>query len=226
MPFHKRKLKHFSEFESHALLALLLIQVLAAPFVLKDGAGVWLGLLHATYQAILFIFLVGVGGSRRQLTLCVGFIAVGEVVSILGLPSDRWGALISDLLAGAATSVVLVVATRRFLASETVTRAMMSAAIALYLMSGVLWALLFNVIEGVYPGSFTTSEGQVDAADLLYFSYVTMTTLGYGDIAPASEWARSAALLQALYGQFFVAVVIGRLVAVYVAGQGRRDEAK
>ena len=100
--------------------------------------------------------------------------------------------------------------------ADTADIEMISAAVCYYLLVGINWGFIYQLIELTGPGSFQFGQtGSENVTfDLLYFSFVTMTTLGYGDIQPISEPARAWAILQALFGQFFIAVVVARLVAM------------
>lgn len=100
------------------------------------------------------------------------------------------------------------------------------AAIVLYLMFGLAMALVYYAILIFFPGAFggkiTPDLSDQDAAtavlqELLYFSYVTQSTLGYGDISPTLPAARSIAIFQAILGQLYLAVVIARLVGIHIA---------
>jgi hypothetical protein len=88
-------------------------------------------------------------------------------------------------------------------------------------MLGVIWALTYSLLEAVIPGSFT---GLVDQAanakwnpDWVYFSFVTLTTLGYGDILPVTFSARALAYFEAIVGQFYLAVLVAGLVGAYLS---------
>ncbi|MEO0794481.1 MAG: potassium channel family protein [Verrucomicrobiota bacterium] len=97
--------------------------------------------------------------------------------------------------------------------------------IAVYLLMGVNWAVVFAFIEMAQPGSIQISNGfdqngVSTPVDFLYFSFVTLTTLGYGDIVPVSNSARIVAIMTALSGVLYVAVFIGRLVGLTIAEKG------
>ena len=93
-------------------------------------------------------------------------------------------------------------------------------AIAVYLMLGVLWAVLYTLVELTLPGAFKGFEAGSEtawASDWLYFSFVTMTTLGYGDISPVAASARFLAYSQAIVGQLYIAILVAGLVGAYIA---------
>lgn len=81
-----------------------------------------------------------------------------------------------------------------------------------YLLIGVSWSLLYVQIEVDSPGSFNLPSDQKSSAEFLYYSLVTLTTLGYGEITPAAPIARLLAGFQAAFGTIYIAVFIGRIV--------------
>ena len=93
--------------------------------------------------------------------------------------------------------------------------------ICIYLLIGLICSLGFGAISIVDAAAFAYSNGQVLSGlpDTLYFSFVTLTTLGYGDITPVAPMARSLAMIESIIGQLFIAVFIARLVALYTSQQ-------
>lgn len=91
------------------------------------------------------------------------------------------------------------------------------ASVTIYILLAALFSPLYNTIEALSPGSFVdNSLGQpVQWQQILYFSFVTFTTTGYGDILPINPWARSLATLEAMCGVLYVALLMGRLVGIY-----------
>lgn len=122
-------------------------------------------------------------------------------------------------------SYVLHVVVRSVFHARRVTSDILCGSVCVYLLAGVLAGLVFVFIEYLVPGSFKISEYAgtkgPDLMDypgwLLYFAFVTLTTVGYGDVLPASPIARSAATILAVLGQILLMVLIGRLVAINVA---------
>jgi hypothetical protein len=98
-------------------------------------------------------------------------------------------------------------------------------AIAVYLMQGIMWAALYQLVEVLLPGSFqlpATADGAplssaAESSSFIYFSFVTLTTVGYGDVLAIDPFARSLAMMEALAGQLFPAVLIARIVALQVS---------
>lgn len=85
-----------------------------------------------------------------------------------------------------------------------------------YLLLGYVWTPIYLAISRWNAAAFTMPPGApMDAFSALYFSFITLSTVGYGDIAPASRSARMLAAMEAIVGLFYVAVLISRLVAIY-----------
>lgn len=99
------------------------------------------------------------------------------------------------------------------LRSKTVSLGEVFALINCYLIMGFTWALLYTLVDGFSPGSFyidIRSERIMDS--FIYFSFSTMTTLGYGDILPHSTLAQRLSVTQAVFGQFYFALVVAYLL--------------
>jgi Ion channel len=92
------------------------------------------------------------------------------------------------------------------------------AALSAYLLAGIFFALFYWVLEQVRPGTFATG-GDFSRMSALYFSFVTLATLGYGDILPRSDVARGLAIVEGVGGQLFLAVLVARLVSLYARGK-------
>ena len=92
------------------------------------------------------------------------------------------------------------------------------AAVSIYLLLGATFVPLYGLIETVQPGSFVDNvapDERIVWQQLLYYSYVTLNTVGYGDVQPVTPWARSLSTLEAVLGVLYVAVAIARLVSLY-----------
>jgi hypothetical protein len=92
------------------------------------------------------------------------------------------------------------------------------AALAVYLLMGFMWASLYDVVATLQPQAFFVSHNQSEPIEfraLVHFSFVTLTSLGYGDVSPVTDQARSLAFLEAIVGNLYLAVLVARLVGMY-----------
>ena len=111
---------------------------------------------------------------------------------------------------------------RHTLAPGRVTWLRIEGAIAAYLLTGLIFAGAYDLVAAVTPpGAFLQNGTPVSAAalsgDFVFFSFVTLTTTGYGDLVPAHPVARWLAILEAMTGQLYLAVVLARLVSLEIS---------
>ncbi len=103
------------------------------------------------------------------------------------------------------------------------------AALDVYLLLGIMCGLIFCIFEEQWPGSFSfqsstlVASAQNRLAHTIYFSFVTLGTLGYGDIIPVGGPARALAVTEAITGQMYLVVVVARLVSLYKSRSERND---
>jgi hypothetical protein len=137
-------------------------------------------------------------------------------------------AIASHLLGILFLGYVIILILKFLFASQRVSSDMICASLCVYLLLGVLCALAYSLFAYLDPGSFIFSfaeEGEDQVMRFggertfiaIYYSFVTMSTLGYGDIVPASSLARICAALQAVVGQLYLAVLVARLVGMHIA---------
>ncbi len=94
---------------------------------------------------------------------------------------------------------------------------MIFASVSGYLMIGAIGGFVFQLLTLAIPGSFKGLSGTFESYDLQYFSYITLTTVGYGDISPATEAAQSVVLILALSGQIYLTILVAILVGKYLS---------
>jgi hypothetical protein len=100
---------------------------------------------------------------------------------------------------------------------DEVTRDLISGAVVVYLLMAIMWTFIYRVVDTVHPGSFTVSATDIhERLRFTYFSLVTITTLGYGDIVPTTSLASSLATLEAVVGQLYLVTTVAWLVGVRV----------
>jgi len=121
-----------------------------------------------------------------------------------------------------ATATVIIV--RHLINQEVVTIDLIWGAVCGYFFIGFMWSAVFSLLEAFHPGSFKLGHQVVpDIDSFIYFSFVTLATLGYGDIVPLTEKAQSFAVIETLMGQMYLAVNIAALVAIRISQARSRD---
>jgi voltage-gated potassium channel Kch len=207
------------------LFALVLFYV-SAPFVqdLPHGNFVDGSLL----TVVLVSGMLVVGRSRKLLT----------IAAILALPAicARWAHLFHPdlpqqifLIPGLVFIVFLIGNLLRFiLRARHVNAEVLCAGISVYLLLGTAWMIAYMLVSDFSPGAFAFTAGPdsghvVSGFNAYYFSFITLTTVGFGDIVPVSPVARMLAAAEATTGTLFMAVLIARLVSLYSARPPNQD---
>ncbi len=136
------------------------------------------------------------------------------------------------LVAGLVLVGFVVVNLLRFiLRAPSVNAEVLCASISAYLMLGLMWTMAYWLVDQLTPGgafSFNTNAGprSINGFNAFYFSFITLSTVGYGDITPVSRIARWLAAMEAMTGLLYVAVLIARLVSLYSAPGPTEDREK
>lgn len=202
-----------------ALLATLLLLALIYPFVVHFKLPGLAMFLNALTTLILLSSIHAVSENRRQLVLAVTIvvpaIALGWVDQFSQIESLRLFTLILQVLAyGLVACLILGYALR----GGRVDTEKIAAAVSVYLFMGIIWQDLYSLTEMLIPGSFNTAL--LTHSQMLYFSFITLSTLGYGDITPVNGPAQALAYLEALLGQLYLTILVARLVGLHIAYTG------
>jgi hypothetical protein len=217
------------------VLLVILVALLACPPVLLD-----FGLSEAWFDGLMALLLVAAILSlcferhQRLLALVLG---IPTILFSVGGHALAGETSVAVLLAGHLCAVLFL-----FGASVLIVKWLFSAptlkfdsilgVVCGYLFLGLGWAVLYMMIEGFRPGSFEISPKLVTGGEvarplphvLTYYSFVTLTTVGYGDISPVSSVTRTLAWMEAITGQFYLAVIVAGLVSVLVAKGNQAGE--
>jgi hypothetical protein len=205
------------------LLAVLALLFLSAPFIedLPNG-----NLLEAVLMSgVMVSAVLAVGGRRRTLLVALLF--------FLPAFASRWlhhfaPSVVTSLLypfAALAFFIFVIAHLILFVLRAPVVDAnVLCAGLSGYLLLGLLWVPAYVMVGQLNPGAFKFSAGRdAEAAmhgfNAFYFSFMTLCTVGYGDITPVSKGARMLAVVEAIAGLFYVTVLISRLVAIYSSNQ-------
>ena len=201
------------------LLIALALFIFFAPFVEEIRGG---DLIVSVLLSLVLISAVFAVASRRSTLIIALLLAIPALVG-------RWinyfrPELVPPavfLTAGLVLIAFVVANLLRFvLGAPSVNADVLCASISAYLMLGLLWTMAYWLVDQLTPGafSFNTTSGMKETMagfNAFYFSFITLSTVGYGDITPVSKVARMLAATEAITGLLYVAVLIARLVGLY-----------
>lgn len=203
------------------LLLAMLSQIVLAPLLIYSLAG--RVAVRLVTGAVLTAALWTVGATRINL---VGFGVALAALLGAALSSDPTFAVIELALRALFVAYVAGAILWNVLQSEQVTFDTIAGAICAYMLLGLVWAPIYLLIEKVHPGAFDIpntwrlgANGDIDPA-MVYFSYVTLTTVGFGDIKPTGPIAGGFVVLEAVTGPLYLAITVARLVGLHIS---RRD---
>lgn len=208
--------KSFGRLRFFWLLVALLLLIVLGPVAEVTGLG---GVALLILFSLLLLASAYVASERLWGLIAAVGLAVPWAVLTWFRPSagDVANALVADGLAISLLLYTLSLLLHRIVAVKESNFDILCAAVAVYLLIGVVWGVWFRFIETLVPGSFVlTGTGEaIGWSNFIYFSLATLTTLGYGDITPVSPVARAWATLEAVAGVLYVALLISRLVSLY-----------
>jgi Ion channel len=147
------------------------------------------------------------------LAALVTWIANGDI-------PDAASAIVNGLLVGVAPVAIAAGLVRELRETGAVTAATLAGVLAIYLLAGMLFSFLYGVVSAFDPDALFAQVSDSTRADQLYFSFVTLCTVGYGDLTPAADLPRALSIAEMLIGQIYLVTV----VAVIVGHLGRRRE--
>ena len=211
------RLSRFRRFTTVQLLVVLALFFISAPFV-EEIEGVILSIL---FSLVLLAAVLAVSERKRVLVIALAL----AIPAIAG----RWINHFRPHVIHPAVFLVCGLVLIAFVVSQlllfilrapSVTLEVLCASISAYLLLGLTWTMAYQLVDLLTPGgafSFNTNTGthSMNAFNGFYFSFITLSTVGYGDITPVSRIARMLAAMEAITGLLFVAVLIARLVAIY-----------
>ena len=209
------------------LLICLVSVLLVAPFLQRYSPTV--PVLRLFLTAVLLFSIYAFIKEKRALI----------IASLLAVPAfaSNWASFflntsathfIKDIFGALFFGYITVTILLGIFKKKTITSDLIYGSICVYLLIGLAWAYIYSALENIFPGSFNFASnhlqanpslngGQIPLSLFLYYSYVTLTTLGYGDITPMTPPAQSISILEAITGQFYLAILVARLVGIFIS---------
>ena len=207
------------------LLLALIFNILLAPLVADLNLGATLGsiAIQIAFTFLLIIIVFVAGHNKKIVTAYIILACTALIFSWLSISNNTYPILLANhLFSFIALALAIILIIKEALLSECVTLDTIAASLCAYLLLGFAFASIYALIDIIEPNSFISSIHGSDESislalsdlDRIYFSFVTMLTVGYGDIVPHSPPAKLTTIIEGFVGQVYLVVLIARLVGV------------
>lgn len=229
-PSHTIYSKFLSFWDTDRSLTALLVLLIFSVFVVPALTGFQI-LQSASIDLFLTLSLLAgiriVSKSRAQLVLLTVFVVVAVLFRILSyVTQGHLVYVLRTISAMISLSILAVVVFIHVFRKGPITLQRVQGAIAGYLLLGLIWVSAYELLELFSPGAIRNSNQAIPpetmTPNLIYFSFTTLTTVGYGDLTPVHHVARSLAMMEALTGQLFPAILIARLVSMELISSSKK----
>jgi hypothetical protein len=199
---------------------LIFILMLIAIQPLDEAIGRFRIAMDLIVSAILLSAIYAISRKKNHIVIGV-LLAAPLLVSLWSAYFFKHAWLpVIGLLCGIAFFAFIIGTILKFIFSQDeISGDLIAGAAVVYLLLAIMWAFAYRVVEMIHPGSFYMAQGHSleHAFSFQYYSFVTLTTLGYGDIFPVSTAAKACAILEAVIGQLYLVITIARLVGVHIS---------
>jgi len=202
-------------------LGTLVLLLVTAPFVQAFKYGMLVDTALATLVLCMGVLAVG---ARRRTLIVAAILVLPAVLGNLAIHFWPERYPLEAVLAARLVFLGYIVARLLIfiLRAPRVNSEVLCAGVSIYLLLGVLWAVAYRIVARATPDAFSfsvppTASHDMTSFNAIYYSFMTLTTVGYGDITPVSNAARMLAIMEAMSGTLFVGILIARLVSLYSA---------
>jgi len=202
------------------LLAGLLFLLLALPLIRDLTGSGHTFVTELGFSVFLIIGIWSLPGTKSWFLSAIVLVILGISSNLLAISGAghffNYLSLISYIIF---LLLTIILAIRQVVSSGSINANRVIGAICIYLLLGLIWSLFYVLLNMVVPGSFSTQIGGVpfqQAHHFTYYSFVTLTTLGYGDILPIRETARALSTIETIFGQLYIAILVGGVVATFI----------
>lgn len=181
--------------------------------------------LEGLFFTAVFIYAAYSFSRSKALAAAAVSLAVPAIVWFWLKPfyNAQWLEISGGLCGTAFMAIIITATLRHIFLQQDVSADLIAGAIVAYLLMAIMWAFIYYLLEAAHPGSFSLPTGtlQTQPALFRYFSLVTITTVGYGDITPVTPVARAFANLEAVVGQLYLVILVSWLVGMYVSKKSK-----
>lgn len=204
----------------YLLISLLGFLAFMAIFTQYPQLGGW-RLLSISFEISLIIAMWTLVKNRLWFIAGVVLASIGAITILLQFFSDNpWLIYLNMAAVFCFYLMTTVIALLEIARPTAIDLNKIMGSICVYLLAGINWAFLYYFAELLHPGSFqglTITHMELRLFELSYYSYVTLSTLGYGDITPVQPIVQTLAIIEALFGQFYIAILVAILVGTHIS---------
>lgn len=207
------------------LLLALIINILLAPVLGRVGSQIAF--------TLLIVIIVFVLGNNRKIIfsyIMLACVALFFSWAHIGNSSNQHILILMHLFTFTALSFAIALIIKNIFANDEVTIDTIAESLCAYLLLGIAFAAVYGLIDTLHAGSFLSSlsgqiisfSGEDSGLNRLYFSFITLLTVGYGDIVPNSPPAKLTTIIEGFIGQVYLVVLIAKLVGMHVSQRSNR----
>ena len=209
----------------HYLLISLIMMLVSYPFIEGNILEEYIFLIVTIVVFVAGIYTLDHSPRLRRFAYFNGAVMIGLLLIPLFFHAMPRALIVAGALTGQsflllmAFAIVLDIFHRGKVTADTI-----SGAACLYLLIGIFWGEAYSLLEYLRPGSFHFSLPRaaghmINSSSFSYFSFITLTTIGYGDIAPLTKEAKLLVIMEAILGQLYIAIFLARIIASYQVGK-------
>lgn len=213
------------------LLFTLILLFLTAPFLTGIIGQI---IIQSTFLGMIISLIRTFNLKKINFLLYVAIAGLAFLFSILsavyilprGLESNlhKFLIIISDSINSIFIVMALFSLNKRIFLVKKVDNNTIKGGVSVFLLIGILWTFIYQIVFILDPNAFSYSKEIKEYGYLLYFSFTTLTTLGYGDVTPVNQFAMSLANLEAIVGMMYPSIFIARLVSLYTADELKEQD--
>jgi len=212
----KQKSIHFFTGQFQVLTFSMLILLIVSPYFRQTLIGVWS--MSILYGLILLAAIYSLKEKKHNL---IFFSSLALIYILVSLTEFVWTSVYLELFKNVLLIVFGITSTVAIYTDIAATQEVKTdtyfAAISVYLLIGITYGTIYSLVEFLAPGSFVYQYTHLVSSDLrselIYYSFITLTTVGYGDIVVVSAYAKPFVILESITGIFYLAMLVARLVA-------------
>jgi len=201
----------------YVLILIVLLNILYP--ITSDGSIVSLIMFSALYAGLFIVGIFITSDSRVHITWSTSIAVLWLMMAVIYAfdPTSFWKIQVSSFILIVFHITMILVMLRYIFRASSVTTDVLYASVAVYLLISFLFVPIYGMLETAHPGSFVdnTLHTPMHWQQFVYYSLVTLSTAGYGDVLPVSSWARMLAGFEATIGVLYVAILMARLVSLY-----------